>query len=372
MQKVLSIIGTRPEAIKMAPVVRELQRFPDEFSPVVCVTGQHKAMLHQVLDLFGILPDFDLNLMMPDQSLAELTGKLFLNLERVFTEVKPDWVLAQGDTTTSCVASLMAFYKKIPFGHVEAGLRTGDNSRPFPEEVNRKIADMVASIYFAPTERARKALLDEGVRGSNIHVTGNTVIDALQDIAAKPFDWRRSPIGFINDDERKIVLITAHRRENFGQPFRNLCNALSELAKLFTDDVRFVYPVHLNPHVRQPVREILGGRENVHLLEPLDYLSLIHLMKKSFIVLTDSGGIQEEAPGLGIPVLVMREKTERPEGVEAGVARLVGTDKTRIINEVSLLLKTRSAYEEMAKGVNPYGDGKAAVRIVEILRGHST
>ena len=365
MLTVLSIFGTRPEAIKMAPVIRELRVHSGQVNSVVCSVGQHRQMLDQVLNLFQIQPDYDLNLMRPNQSLSELTAALFSSLDPVIREVKPDWILAQGDTTTVFVASMAAFYHRIRFGHVEAGLRSGDRERPFPEEINRRIADLVSDLYFAPTESARQALLNEGCVPDDIFVTGNTVIDALHDVASRPFDWAASPLAELPQHNR-FVLITAHRRESFGEPFRELCLAIRDLACQFPE-VHFVYPVHLNPNVRQPVNDILVNLPNVSLIEPLDYLSLVHLMKRSVLVLTDSGGIQEEAPGLRIPVLVMRDTTERPEGVETGVVRLVGTQRSRIINETERLLCDSSAHAAMSTGVNPYGDGKAASRIVSIL-----
>ena len=367
MLTVLSIFGTRPEAIKMAPVVKELSNHATRVRSVVCVVAQHREMLDQVLSLFEIKPDYDLNLMRPNQTLAQLTAKLFTGLDEVVTEVNPDWVLAQGDTTTVFVAAMIAFYRQVAFGHVEAGLRTGDRQRPFPEEINRCIADMAASLYFAPTENARQALLREGCPQRDIHVTGNTVVDALNDIATRPYDWTSGPLSGLPLD-RRLVLITAHRREIFGQPFKELCQAIRDLAGMFAkEEVHFIYPVHLNPNVQRPVRETLSGLSNVSLLEPLDYLSLIHLMKRSTLILTDSGGIQEEAPSLRVPALVMRDATERPEGVEAGVVRLVGTQRCRIVKEAERLLRDPVARERMATGVNPYGDGKAAARIVSIL-----
>lgn len=365
MITVLCVFGTRPEAIKMAPVVRRLKEHPEQIRTVVCSTGQHREMLDQVLQLFGIRPDYDLNLMEPNQSLCKLTANLFLGLEPVLEAVEPDWVLAQGDTTTVLVASLAAYYHRARFGHVEAGLRTGDKHRPFPEEINRRLADAVSDLYFCPTERARRTLLAEGYPDTAVLVTGNTVIDALLDVAARPYDWSHGPLAKIPEDGR-LVLVTAHRRESFGEPFRRLCEAIRELAGRFPD-VHFVYPVHLNPNVRAPVEEILSAKANVHLLDPLDYLSLVHLMKRSTLILTDSGGIQEEAPGLGIPVLVMRDTTERPEGVDAGVVKLVGTDRAVIVEETSRLLTDADARSAMASGVNPYGDGHAAERIVNAL-----
>jgi len=363
----LSIFGTRPEAIKMAPVIKELKKHPDRVRSLVCVTAQHREMLDQVLDLFEVKPDFDLNIMVPDQSLSALSATLFTTLDKVLQDVKPDCVLAQGDTTTVLVASLVAYYHRSRFGHVEAGLRTGDRYRPFPEEVNRVVADRLADYLFAPTETGRQALLAEGLPASRIFVTGNTVIDALYDIASRPYDWSSGPLSQIPANKR-LVLITAHRRESFGEPFREICHAIREIAQMFqSDGVQFVYPVHLNPNVQQPVREILSGLANVSLIEPLDYLSLVHLMKCSTLILTDSGGIQEEAPGLGIPVLVMRDKTERPEGVETGVVRLIGTSGARIVDETKRLLLDRTALQAMSKCVNPYGDGHAAERIVSTL-----
>ncbi len=368
MRTILSVIGTRPEAIKMAPVVHELQRWPGDFTSVVCSTGQHREMLHQALSLFDITPAIDLDLMTHDQSLAQLTARLFAALDDTLSQVQPDCVLAQGDTTTVLVASLTAFYRNIPFGHVEAGLRTGDKRRPFPEEINRRLADVVSDLYFAPTERARTALLREGCAPGDIYVTGNTVIDALLDIANRPYTWRGSPLAELPEDGR-FVLITAHRRESFGEAFRQLCLAIRELADEFAPQgLRFVYPVHLNPNVRQPVGEILGPARNVTLLEPLDYSSLAQVMRRSVLILTDSGGIHEEAPSLGVPALVMRETTERPEGVEAGVVKLVGADRERIVREARRLLTDPEAHAQMATRANPYGDGHAAERIVAALK----
>jgi UDP-N-acetylglucosamine 2-epimerase len=305
--------------------------------------------------------------MRPNQSLSRLTADLFLGLDRVLAEVKPDWVLAQGDTTTVFVASMVSYYQRVRFGHVEAGLRTGDKQRPFPEEINRRLADIVADLYFAPTERARQALLREGCAERDVHVTGNTVVDALHDIASREYDCSAGPLAGLPLDG-PLVLITAHRRESFGEPFRELCLAIRDLSQRFRrDGVHFVYPVHLNPNVRQPVQEILSELPNVSLIEPLDYLSLVQLLKRATVVLTDSGGIQEEAVGLGVPVLVMRDITERPEGVEAGAARLVGTRRNRIVAEAERLLCDPEARRAMATGTNPYGDGKAGGRIVSIL-----
>lgn len=367
MLTVLSVFGTRPEAIKMAPVVRELKRHGRDIRSLTCSTGQHREMLRQVLDLFDIQPDYDLNLMQVNQGLSQLTARLFDGLDRVICETRPDWILAQGDTTTVFVAAVVAFYHKVRFGHVEAGLRTGDKHRPFPEEMNRRLADVAADAYFAPTERARQALLLEGCRAQDVHVTGNTVIDALLEVAGRDYSWDVGPLAGLPRGPR-LVLVTAHRRESFGEPFRELCLAIRDLCQRFAnEDVHFVYPVHLNPNVRAPVRELLSDCENVSLLEPLDYLSLVHLMRRSTLILTDSGGIQEEAPSLRVPVLVMRETTERPEGIEAGVVRLVGTSRARIVREATELLCDRTAQQAMANGASPYGDGRAAERIVNAL-----
>lgn len=367
MLKVLSVFGTRPEAIKMAPVIQKLAEQPERIRSVVCSVGQHREMLDQVLPLFHIHPDYELGLMRPNQSLSRLTADLFLGLDRVIGEVKPDWVLAQGDTSTVFVASMVSYYHRVPFGHVEAGLRTGDKLRPFPEEINRRLADIVADLYFAPTERARQALLREGCRDGNVYVTGNTVVDALLDVASRDYDCSGGPLADL-PKEGPLVLITAHRRESFGEPFRDLCLAIRDLSERFRrDGVQFVYPVHLNPNVRRPVQDILSGLSNVSLIEPVDYLSLVQLLKRATLVLTDSGGIQEEAVGLRVPVLVMRDTTERPEGVEAGAALLVGTRRDRIVEEAEKLLCDPAARRAMSTTTNPYGDGKAGARIVSIL-----
>jgi UDP-N-acetylglucosamine 2-epimerase (non-hydrolysing) len=365
--RVLSVFGTRPEAVKMAPVVHELKRTAGVES-FVCVTAQHREMLDQVLSLFDIEPDFDLDLMQPDQSLAEMSARIFMELEPVLADLKPDWVLVQGDTTTVAISALMSYYRRIRVGHVEAGLRTGDKWQPFPEEINRRVAGVTADLHFAPTEWARKNLRREGVPDSSIAVTGNPVIDALQVVAKQPQPesvtrlLRQLKIG---EDGRRLVLVTAHRRENFGQPLEDICAALGDLAA--RGDVEIVYPVHLNPNVQGPVNRLLGKVEHIHLLPPLDYLPMVHLLKQSALVLTDSGGIQEEAPTFGIPVLVLRAVTERPEGVKAGVLKLVGTDCRRILRAANRLLDDVSAYDKIAKAVNPFGDGQAAGRIVKSL-----
>ncbi len=362
--KVLSVFGTRPEAIKMAPVVRRLRLCGDRIESLVCVTAQHRQMLDQVLELFDIRPDFDLDVMRENQSLAEVTASVLIGLDEVLGRVRPDWVLTQGDTTTAMVGTLAAFYRGIKVGHVEAGLRTWNKLHPFPEEINRKIADAVCDLHFAPTAAARENLMREGIDSSSISVTGNTVIDALLDVAARPYDWSSGSLARISR-KRRIILVTAHRRESFGDPFRRICQALAEIGS--RGDLEIVYPVHLNPNVKGVVHEVLDGKENITLIEPLDYLPMVHLMKEAYLVLTDSGGLQEEAPGLGKPVLVMRETTERPEGVAAGTVRLVGTDRETIVRQVSLLLDDPVEYQSMARAVNPYGDGKASERIVARL-----
>lgn len=369
--RVLSVFGTRPEAVKMAPVVQKLACTPG-IESLVCVTAQHRQMLDQVLDLFDIVPDIDLNLMRPNQSLASLTSAIFTSLDPVFEDLRPDWVLAQGDTTTVMATALLAYYHRIRFGHVEAGLRTGDKWQPFPEEVNRQVAGVVADLHFAPTEWSRQNLLREGIANQKIRVTGNPVIDALQVVASQPAppDLERLlvQIGLNRAGSgKRLIVVTAHRRENFGQPLEDICAALRSLAETYGESVHLVYPVHLNPNVQEPVYRLLSRIPNITLLPPLDYLPLVHLLRRASLVLTDSGGIQEEAPGLGVPVLVLREVTERPEGVEAGTVRLVGTGREKIIAESRLLLDDPAAHAAMAQAVNPYGDGQAAGRIVEAL-----
>jgi len=361
--RILSIFGTRPEAVKMAPVIRELERTPNVES-LVCVTAQHRQMLDQVLNLFEITPDVDLDLMRPNQSLAQLTARVFEKLDPVLADLKPDWVLVQGDTTTVMSAALLAYYHRIKVGHVEAGLRTGDKWQPFPEEVNRRVAGITADLHFAPTEWSRRNLLRENVPVEDIVITGNPVIDALHWVSQKPFDL--SSLGIQTTDVR-LVTVTAHRRENFGGPLENICSALRYLAEHYADQVHFVYPVHLNPNVQEPVYRLLGDIPNITLLDPLEYLPMVHLMKHSSLVLTDSGGLQEEAPGLGVPVLVLREVTERPEGLESGTLKLVGTDTERIVSETRRLLDDVAAHARMAQAVNPYGDGRAAKRIVDAI-----
>lgn len=374
------VFGTRPEAIKMAPLVKALQNRPDEFKTIVCVTGQHREMLDQVLDIFEISPDYDLNIMKQGQDLYDVTAKVLLGMRDVLKEEKPDVVLVHGDTTTSAAAALAAFYQQITVGHVEAGLRTHNIYSPWPEEMNRQITGRIASLHFAPTDLSRQNLINEGIPDDNIFVTGNTVIDALHivvdklaetDLAANQAELlRKNGYDIQRAENRKIVLITGHRRENFGQGFINICNAIKTLSQRFPD-VDFIYPMHLNPNVRQPIHEVFGEDlkkySNLFFIEPLEYLPFVNLMSKAAIVLTDSGGIQEEAPGLGKPVLVMRDTTERPEALEAGTVKLVGTDYNMIVNGVTELLKDPEAYQSMSKAVNPYGDGKACNRILDTL-----
>lgn len=380
MKKIMLVFGTRPEAIKMAPLVKEFQKHSAEFQTIVCVTGQHREMLDQVLRIFGIKPDFDLKIMKQGQDLYDVTARVLLGMRDVLKEVVPDVVLVHGDTTTSTAAALAAFYQQIPVGHVEAGLRTHNIYSPWPEEMNRQITGRIATYDFAPTPLSRQNLLDEGVAAEKITVTGNTVIDALHIVVDKikndstlrkdlaetllkaGYDTSR-----LDDKGKRLVLITGHRRENFGDGFISMCRAIKTLTEKYPD-VDFVYPMHLNPNVRRPIHEVFGedlsSLGNMYFIEPLEYLSFVYLMEKASVVLTDSGGIQEEAPGLGKPVLVMRDTTERPEALEAGTVKLVGTDFNKIVNEVSSLLDDGMAYEQMSKAVNPYGDGLACARIV--------
>ena len=378
-KKIMLVFGTRPEAIKMAPLVKAFQSYPQDFDTIVCVTGQHREMLDQVLSIFDIRPDYDLNIMKQGQDLYDVTSKVLLGMRDVLKEVQPHVVLVHGDTTTSTAAALAAFYQQIPVGHVEAGLRTHNIYSPWPEEMNRQITRRIASYNFSPTTLSRQNLLDEGVVADRIFVTGNTVIDALHmvvnkikcdnglsQILEKQIFAHGYDMGRISQD-RRMVLITGHRRENFGEGFIHICKAIQTLSQRFPN-VDFVYPMHLNPNVRKPIHEVFGeqldGLGNMFFIEPLEYVEFVYLMEKSSIVLTDSGGIQEEAPGLGKPVLVMRDTTERPEALEAGTVKLVGTDFNKIVTEVSMLLEDDNAYEKMSKAVNPYGDGMACGRIV--------
>ncbi len=354
----------------MSPVIMALKNVSDRIETHVCVTAQHREMLDQVLEAFDITPDIDLNLMRPNQSLAQMAARIFLELDPVLARLKPHWLLVQGDTTTVMAASLLGYYQRIRVGHVEAGLRTHDKWQPFPEEINRRLAGVVADLHFAPTQGNRQNLLREGIPDEIIHVTGNPAIDALQYIsrqAAPPEVHSLLEKTGLADGGRRLVLVTAHRRENFGQPIRDVCQALKILAETYQDTVSFIYPVHLNPNIQKPVHDLLEGVDNIHLLPPMDYLPLVHLMKRATLILTDSGGIQEEAPALGVPTLVLRETTERPEGVEAGTLKLVGTDPETIISAAQILLDDPAAHAAMSGAVNPYGDGHAAERIVTTL-----
>ena len=369
------VFGTRPEAIKMCPLVKEFEKYPEDFETIVCVTGQHREMLDQVLTIFDVKPDYDLNIMKQGQDLYDVTARVLVGMRDVLDEVKPDVVLVHGDTTTSMAAAMAAFYRQIPVGHVEAGLRTHNIYSPWPEEMNRQITGRIATYDFAPTALSRQNLLDEGVPEEKITVTGNTVIDALhwvvKNVLAKGYVPRDSSVASLPQNDKRMVLITGHRRENFGEGFISMCTAIRDLARKY-QEVDFVYPMHLNPNVRKPIHQVFGEDltqfSNLFFIEPLDYLDFVYLMEKSFIVLTDSGGIQEEAPGLGKPVLVMRDTTERPEALEAGTVRLVGTDYDKIVGEVSALLDEPEHYDAMSHAVNPYGDGKACPRIVEKLK----
>ena len=379
MKKILLVFGTRPEAIKMAPLVKKLQAEPDEFQTIVCVTGQHREMLDQVLRLFDITHDYDLNIMKPNQDLYDITSRILLGMRDVLREVQPNIVLVHGDTTTSMAAALAAFYQQIPVGHVEAGLRTGNIYSPWPEEMNRLMTGRISTVHFSPTPLAKQNLQQEHVDEAKIVVTGNTVIDALKMVVERLKNDNQLA-GEVKDkvlnmgydvnrliEDRRLVLITGHRRENFGDGFLNICQAIKNLSEKYPN-VDFVYPMHLNPNVRKPVLEILGeGAENVFLIEPLDYLPFVYMMQHSTLILTDSGGVQEEAPGLGKPVLVMRDTTERPEAVEAGTVLLVGTNREKIEQGVSMLLDDADCYRRMSEAVNPYGDGLACERIVKKL-----
>ena len=366
---VLTIFGTRPEAVKMAPVIRSLQMTP-HIETHICVTAQHREMLDQVLNLFDITPEIDLDLMKPGQELAALTSDIFRHIDPILTKIKPDWVLVQGDTTTVMAASIAAYYQRIHIGHVEAGLRTHDKWQPFPEEINRRIAGVVADLHFAPTQLCRNNLLSEGIPDWRIAVTGNPVIDALQHISQLPIPAEIQALlqqHGIHPNGKKLILITAHRRENFGKPIENICEAIRTLAAQYSGAIHFVYPVHLNPNINKPVYTLLSNLPNITLLPPLEYLSLVYLIKNASMVLTDSGGIQEEATGLGKPTFVLRQVTERPEGIEAGVLKLVGTDTHRIVSEVNGLLNDPEQYQKMAHASNPFGDGHAAEKIVKAL-----
>ena len=378
MKKILLVFGTRPEAIKMAPLVKEFQKYSVEFQTIVCVTGQHREMLDQVLRIFEIQPDYDLNIMKQGQDLYDVTARVLTGMRDVLKKVQPDIVLVHGDTTTSTATALAAFYQQIPVGHIEAGLRTHNIYSPWPEEINRQITGRIATYNFAPTPLSKQNLLQENIKDASIYITGNTVIDALYMVVDKirkdkdldlelvlkssGYDVNRLVSG------KKLVLITGHRRENFGDGFISMCRAIKTLAEKYSD-ADFVYPMHLNPNVRKPIHEVFGEGQltNLFFIEPLEYLSFVYLMEKSTIVLTDSGGIQEEAPGLGKPVLVMRDTTERPEALDAGTVKLVGTNYDKIVSEVSALLDDKKYYDQMSQAVNPYGDGKACQRIVKYI-----
>ncbi|MFT0327594.1 non-hydrolyzing UDP-N-acetylglucosamine 2-epimerase [Bacteroides thetaiotaomicron] len=375
MKKILLVFGTRPEAIKMAPLVKALQKDTEHFETRVCVTAQHRQMLDQVLEVFGITPEYDLNIMAPNQDLYDITAKALLGLREVLKDFRPDTVLVHGDTTTSMAASLAAFYMQIPVGHVEAGLRTYNMLSPWPEEMNRQVTDRICTYYFAPTEQSRANLLQENIDAKKIFITGNTVIDALlmavdiistaagvKEKMAKELQEKGYTVG-----DREYILVTGHRRENFGDGFLHICKAIKELAALHPE-MDIVYPVHLNPNVQKPVYELLSGLSNVYLISPLDYLPFIYAMQHSTLLLTDSGGVQEEAPSLGKPVLVMRDTTERPEAVEAGTVKLVGTDAEAIVSNVTALLQDKEMYKRMSETHNPYGDGQACERIIAALR----
>lgn len=364
--KIMTVFGTRPDAIKMAPVVLELQKYPKQIDTIVAVTGQHREMLHQVLNTFNIIPKYDLDIMKPNQSLTQITTRSLDGLSNLINQEKPDMILAQGDTTTTFTASLAAFYNKVAFGHVEAGLRTNDKYDPFPEEMNRRLAGVIADLHFAPTPKAKENLLAEGIPDEKIFVTGNTVIDTLLSVAEKPYSFKDPVLQAIYIGSRRMMLVTSHRRENWGAPMNRIAEAVKEIA-LSNLDLDIVFSLHKNPIVRDAILSTLSNIKNVFLIEPPDYLPFVHLLKRSYIVLTDSGGVQEEAPSLGKPVLVMRNTTERTEGITAGTAKLVGTDKNIIINSVNTLLNDTVEYNNMAHSVNPYGDGSASARIRELI-----
>ncbi|MCL0066616.1 UDP-N-acetylglucosamine 2-epimerase (non-hydrolyzing) [Thermodesulfovibrionales bacterium] len=388
MIKILFVFGTRPEAIKMAPVIQELKTESSKFKVVVCVTAQHREMLDQVLELFSIMPDYDLDIMTKRQSLPNLTARVLIDVTRIMENENPDIVFVQGDTTTTFAAAQAAFYLKIPVAHIEAGLRTGNRYSPFPEEINRRLTSVMTDFHFAPTKGAEKNLILEGVEKSSIFITGNTGIDALMAVVRRQKTEDRSQKSEVrkgmmekyfrerwnialtaDTDKSKLILVTGHRRESFGKGFQRICKALRMLAG-DNPDIQIVYPVHLNPNVKEPVYSILGDMNNIHLISPLDYEPFVFLMSRSYLILTDSGGIQEEAPSLGVPVLVMRDTTERPDGIEAGSAKLVGTDTEKIITETQKLLNDKIEYDRMSKTINPYGDGQASKRIVRIISEH--
>jgi UDP-N-acetylglucosamine 2-epimerase (non-hydrolysing) len=364
-KRIMYVFGTRPEAIKMAPVINEAERYPDIIDPVIVVTGQHRQMLDQVLRIFEIDTDYDLGVMEQDQTIINVVTKSLSGLEQIILREKPDMLLVQGDTSTAFAAGMAAFYYKIPLGHVEAGLRTFDKWRPYPEEINRKLITAVADLHFAPTGTALQHLLEEKVPRDHIYLTGNTVIDSLLKVAKKDYDLSRAGIKLNKD--RRMILVTAHRRENFGAPLKNICEAIRRLADKYRSQIDFIIPVHKNPRVKHAVEEMLAGIDNVNLIEPLDYEPFVHLMKNSYFILTDSGGVQEEAPSLGKPVLVLREKTERPEALSAGSVKLVGMEEASIFNAAEKLINDPAEYNRMSQAVNPYGDGHAAQRIISSI-----
>jgi len=369
MKKIAAIFGTRPDTIKMAPVILELKKHKDTFQVLAIATAQHRQMLDQVLNVFNLTPDYDLNLMEPQQTLARLTSKIILSLDEVFSKEKPDMVIVQGDTTTTFAGSLAAFYHRIPVAHVEAGLRTYDKWNPFPEEINRRLTSCITDLHFAPTETARKALLDEGFPSSSVYVTGNSVVDALDYSVKKNYSPSTETLKNILSSQQKIVLITMHRRENWGEPMAGAARAIKKLARQFRH-LQFVFPVHLNPVVRNTIYPILKDEKNIFLIEPLDYYDFVNLMARSYLILTDSGGVQEEGPHFGIPILVLRSVTERPDAVTFGTVKLVGLDEENIYQAAATLIQDASEYRKMANAVNPYGDGKTSQRIVQIIKNY--
>lgn len=371
MLRVMLIIGTRPEAIKMAPVIKEFQKYPEQFTPIVCVTGQHREMLDQVMRVFQITADYDLNVMQPNQTLSSLTSTLIRCLDEVMIKARPDWVLVQGDTTSAMAAGLVAFYHEVKVGHIEAGLRTHNIRQPFPEEANRRITDIMSDLYFSPTTRTRDNLLREGVHPSRILITGNSVIDALLMMVER---LRKVPMALPVSfpSEKRLILVTSHRRENFGDPFSQVCRAIERIATQFSDSVHIIFPVHYNPNVRLPAQEMLGGIGNVSLIDPLNYETMVQLMDQAYIIMTDSGGIQEEAPSLNKPILILRDVTERQEVVEIGAGILVGCDYERIVYEAARLLQDQAHYEQMAAVPNPYGDGTTSQQIVDAILEYET
>jgi len=369
MIKVMTVFGTRPEAIKMAPLIKEMGKYPEQIQSIVTVTAQHREMLDQVMEIFSIKPDYDLNIMQPKQTLFDLTTRVLHGLAEVMEKEKPDLVLVHGDTTTTFVASLAAFYKQISVGHVEAGLRTDNKYSPFPEEMNRRLTGALADLHFAPTSTSLANLINEGKKREDIYVTGNTVIDALLSQVAEKYQFHNEILQNLDYEGKKVILVTTHRRENWGQPLENIYSALKEVVETY-NNLELVFPIHKNPIVRETAEKILGKTKRIHMIEPLEYLEFINLMNKSYLILTDSGGVQEEAPSLGKPVLVLRENTERPEALEAGTVKLVGTDKNKILQTVKKLLDRPEEYQQMANAVNPYGDGHASKRIVQALLYH--